>query len=62
MSEDRPYYNRALRADRPVLGMSHGPFSGVNEVLGIVSELETRLNAILRGKPKSGAAGQGGEL
>ena len=52
---DRPYYTRALQAlqaahdaclkhpERPVLGMSHGPFSGVNEVLGIVDELERKL-------------------
>lgn len=26
--------------DRPVLGMSHGPFSGVNKALGIVGTLE----------------------
>tara|TARA_Y100001937_G_C7020474_1_gene285189 strand:+ start:285 stop:494 length:210 start_codon:yes stop_codon:yes gene_type:complete len=50
--EKRPYYNRALAAlqaahdacyrhpDRNVLGMSHGPFSGVNEALGIVATLE----------------------
>lgn len=25
---------------RDVLGMSHGPFSGVNRVLGLVSEME----------------------
>lgn len=49
---DRPHYDRAWKAlqaahdacfkhpERDVLGMSHGPFSGVNEVLGIVSMLE----------------------
>lgn len=52
MKAERPLYNRAMaaleaahkacfkHADRPLLGMSHGPFSGVNEVLGIVAELE----------------------
>lgn len=52
---DRPYYDRACKAlqaahdacmghpGRDVLGMSHGPFSGVNEALGIVSELERKL-------------------
>lgn len=51
----RPYYDKALKAlqeahnacfkhpERDVLGMSHGPFSGVNETLGIVTELEERL-------------------
>lgn len=50
---DRPEYDRALKAlqaaydacynhpGRDVLGMSHGPFSGVNEVLGIVDRLES---------------------
>jgi hypothetical protein len=49
---NRPMYDRALKAlqaahdacfkhpERDVLGMSHGPFSGVNEALGIVSMLE----------------------
>lgn len=49
-----PYYDRALKAlqaahdacfnapGRDVLGMTHGPFSGVNEVLGIVAELESK--------------------
>lgn len=49
---DRPYYDRASKAldaahkacfdhpDRGPIGMSHGPFSGVNEVLGIVLMLE----------------------
>ncbi len=27
-------------SDRPLLGMSHGPFSGVNMALGIIAELE----------------------
>jgi hypothetical protein len=48
----RPLYEKAWNAlqaahracfdhpDRDAIGMSHGPFSGVNEVLGIVSELE----------------------
>lgn len=51
-STGRPYYDRALNAlnaahtacfkhpERDVLGMSHGPFSGVNEALGIVALLE----------------------
>lgn len=54
---ERPFYNRASAVldaahkacfnhpDRGVIGMSHGPFSGVNEALGIVSELETALSA-----------------
>lgn len=49
---DRPCYNQALEAlqgahkanfdhpDRDVLGMSSGPFSGVNVALGIVDNLE----------------------
>jgi hypothetical protein len=57
---ERPYYERALEAlksaheacfshpDRDALGMSHGPFSGVNEALGIVSLLEDE-NKRLRG-------------
>lgn len=48
----RPAYSAALNAlesahkacfdhpDRPLIGMSHGPFSGVNVALGIVAELE----------------------
>lgn len=55
----RPYYDKALAAlqaahdacyghpSRDVLGMSHGPFSGVNVALGIVAELEDQ-NARLR--------------
>jgi hypothetical protein len=55
----RPYYSRALNAleaahkacfeneTRPALGMSHGPFSGVNEALGIVDELERKQSAML---------------
>jgi len=54
-SGKRPYYTRAAQAldaahkacfkhsDRPLLGMSHGPFSGVNEALGIVAALEDAL-------------------
>lgn len=49
---ERPLYDRAVKAleaahavcfnapDRDILGMSHGPFSGVNEALGIVAQLE----------------------
>jgi hypothetical protein len=49
---ERPYYERAAKAleaahkacfnspDRGVVGMSSGPFSGVNEALGIVALLE----------------------
>ena len=56
----RPYYDRAFKAleaahkacfdnpDRDILGMSHGPFSGVNEALGIVAMLEEE-NQRLRG-------------
>jgi hypothetical protein len=52
---DRPHYGRALAAlqgahdactkhpGRDVLGMSHGPFSGVNVALGIVAMLETEV-------------------
>jgi hypothetical protein len=58
----RPYYDKALAAletahkacfehgDRGVLGMSHGPFSGVNEALGVVTTMEATiadLNAII---------------
>lgn len=51
--DERPSYDKALLAlseahtacfkheDRDVLGMSHGPFSGVNKALGIVLSLET---------------------
>ncbi len=57
-----PLYTKALAAlsaahqacfdhpDRDVLGMSHGPFSGVNEALGIISLLEEeniKLRALL---------------
>ena len=51
---ERPCYTRALKAlesahdaclkarnaTGEVLGMSHGSFSGVNEVLGIIDQLE----------------------
>jgi len=54
----RPYYSRVLRAlqtahdaclkhpDRPTLGMSHGPFAGVNEALGIVASMEIIIAAL----------------
>lgn len=60
---ERPYYNAALNAlqeahtacfnhpDRGVLGMSSGPFSGVNVALGIVDELESE-NSYLKGLVK----------
>jgi hypothetical protein len=60
-TSDRPYYARALKAlqaahdacfnhpDRDLLGMSSGPFSGVNEALKIVDELETE-NKTLRSR------------
>ena len=70
MSDDlvsnRPFYNKALKAlqaahdacfkhpVRDVLGMSHGPFSGVNEALGIVAILEAE-NARLRAVEKAKA-------
>lgn len=50
-----PEYRRAAKAletahnacfkhpDRDVLGMSHGPFSGVNEALRIILKLEADL-------------------
>lgn len=62
----RPYYDRAHKAleaahqacfkhpDRDVLGMSRGPFSGVNEALGIVAQLEAE-NQLLRAKLKQRA-------
>jgi hypothetical protein len=49
---NRPYYSKASQAleaahracfnapGRDILGMSHGPFSGVNVALGIVHVLE----------------------
>ena len=55
----RPLYNRAATAlgeahracfshpDRGPLGMSYGPFSGVNEALGIIARLEDE-NRLLR--------------
>jgi hypothetical protein len=55
----RPYYQKALEAlqaahdaclkapDRDVLGMSYGPFSGVNVALGIISELEAERERLL---------------
>lgn len=48
----RPFYTQALKAleeahracfnhpNRDILGMSSGPFSGVNEVLGLFSKIE----------------------
>lgn len=51
--DERPEYDKAVKAlseahtacfkheDRDVLGMSHGPFSGVNKALEIVLSLET---------------------
>lgn len=48
----RHYYEKASKAlneahlacfrhpERPLLGMSHGPFSGVNEALGIIATLD----------------------
>jgi hypothetical protein len=61
MATRGPLYSRALKAlqaasdacfkqpERDVLGMSHGPFSGVNEALGIIVLLEAE-NAELRQK------------
>jgi hypothetical protein len=61
MKTGRPHYDQALEAlqaahvaclnhpDRDVLGMSHGPFSGVNVALGIIAKLEAE-NAALRGQ------------
>lgn len=63
---DRPLYDEAYQAlkaaheacfnhtDRPALGMSSGPFSGVNVVLGIVRRLEAE-NAELKAGKKTGA-------
>ncbi len=56
----RPYYDRAFAAlqaahdacfekHQDVLGMSSGPFSGVNVALGIVALLEEE-NILLRAK------------
>jgi hypothetical protein len=51
-------YNQALKAlqsahdacfkhpGRSILGMSSGPFSGVNEALGIIATLERENNAL----------------
>jgi hypothetical protein len=59
-----PLYDRASKAldeahracfnhpDRDVLGMSHGPFSGVNVALGIIAQLE-RENIALKAKTES---------
>lgn len=56
----RPLYTKALYAlqaahdacfkhpERGVLGMSHGPFSGVNEALGIIASLEEENIALKR--------------
>ncbi len=58
--DDRPMYNAACRAlksaheacfkhpDRGALGMSYGPFSGVNEALRIVDQLERRVKELER--------------
>jgi len=58
---NRALYKKALDAlneahkacfnhpDRPLLGMSHGPFSGVNVALGIIARLEDE-NDLLRQK------------
>ena len=55
-------YDQAVRAlksahdacfkhpDRPVLGMSHGAFSGVNEALGIVKLLEEENETLRRAR------------
>jgi hypothetical protein len=60
MASRRPYYEKALAAlhgahdacfkhpERDVLGMSNGPFSGVNVALEIVDMLESE-NRRLRG-------------
>jgi hypothetical protein len=57
---NRPYYEQARVAleeahkacfshpERPVLGMSHGPFSGVNVALGAVASLEEQLEEARR--------------
>jgi len=34
--------------DRPLLGMSHGPFSGVNVALGIIAHLEDENDYLLQ--------------
>lgn len=59
MRTGRPHYDKAWEAlkeaydacfnyaDRGAIGMSHGPFSGVNVALGIIAELEDE-NAALR--------------
>lgn len=54
MTKERPLYNKALKALQAahdacmknkdtVLGMSTGPFSGVNEALEIIAELEEKV-------------------
>ncbi len=68
MANDRPYYDKALAAltaahkacyeawdsdpKRNPLGMSFGPFAGVNIALGIIDELEQRLNRASNSDPK----------
>ena len=59
MRTGRPHYDKAWEAlkeahaacfnhhERGQVGMSHGPFSGVNIALGIIAELEDE-NAALR--------------
>ena len=56
--EPRHFYKQAQEAldaahkacfnhpDRGVIGMSHGPFSGVNEALGIIATLEETITAL----------------
>lgn len=64
--QNRPFYDYALlklqtahsavfgQLDRPTLGMSRGPFSGVNDVLGLVVRMERLLvqaNALIARLP-----------
>jgi hypothetical protein len=58
MTRHRPMYQRALAAlqsahdacfnapGRDVLGMSHGAFSGVNVVLGMIAGMEDRVASL----------------
>lgn len=62
----RPLYSEALAAlqsahdacfhhpGRDVLGMSHGPFSGVNVALGIIAQLEDENRLLLADLAKIG--------
>ena len=70
MRTERPKYDEALAAleeahkacftnERlPVLGMSHGPFSGVNKALGIVDTLEREVQGLRKQVEQLQAVGE----